>query len=80
MIGSAEQCAEKLRALEAVGVDQFNVYLMTNAQEETLEAYGRDMIPRLRGRLAAALTQRAAGGGEVGRRLSSVHSHAPAAG
>ena len=30
----------KLRELEAVGVDQFNVYLMTNAQEETLEAYG----------------------------------------
>ena len=47
VIGSAEQCSEKLRALEAVGVDQFNVYLMTNAQEETLEAYGRDVIPSL---------------------------------
>jgi probable F420-dependent oxidoreductase len=46
VIGSADQCAEKLRALEGVGVDQFNVYLMTNAQEETLEAYGRDVIPQ----------------------------------
>jgi probable F420-dependent oxidoreductase len=49
VIGSAGQCAEKLRALEAVGVDQFNVYLMTNAQEETLEAYGRDVIPQFAG-------------------------------
>jgi probable F420-dependent oxidoreductase len=47
VIGSAEQCADKLRALESAGVDQFNVYLMTNAQEETLEAYGREVIPQL---------------------------------
>ncbi len=47
VIGSVEQCAGKLRALEAVGVDQFNVYLMTNAQEETLAAYGGELIPRL---------------------------------
>src|SRR4029079_12690999 len=45
VIGSAEDCTKKLRELEAVGVDQFNIYLMTNAQEETLEAYGRDIIP-----------------------------------
>jgi alkanesulfonate monooxygenase SsuD/methylene tetrahydromethanopterin reductase-like flavin-dependent oxidoreductase (luciferase family) len=49
VIGSAEQCAAKLRELESVGVDQFNVYLMTNAQEETLEAYGRDLIPQFAG-------------------------------
>jgi probable F420-dependent oxidoreductase len=46
VIGSAEQCTKKLRELEAVGVDQFNVYLMTNAQEETLEAYGNQIIPQ----------------------------------
>ncbi len=45
VIGSAAQCAEKLRKLEATGVDQFNVYLMTNAQEETLSAYGQQIIP-----------------------------------
>jgi probable F420-dependent oxidoreductase len=49
VIGSAEQCTEKLRALEAVGVDQFNIYLMTNEQEQTLEAYGRDVIPHFAG-------------------------------
>ena len=41
-----EQCAEKLRALEQVGVDQFNVYLMTHGQEETLAAYGDGIIPQ----------------------------------
>jgi probable F420-dependent oxidoreductase len=46
VIGSAEECTKKLRELEAVGVDQFNVYLMTNAQEETLEAYGTQIIPQ----------------------------------
>ena len=49
VIGSAEACATKLRKLEAVGVDQFNLYLMTNGQEETLRAYGREIIPRFAG-------------------------------
>jgi len=49
VIGTADDCAKKLRELESVGVDQFNVYLMTNAQEETLEAYGRDIIPLFAG-------------------------------
>jgi probable F420-dependent oxidoreductase len=46
VIGNAEQCRAKLQALEDVGVDQFNVYLMTHAQEQTLQAYGDDVIPR----------------------------------
>jgi probable F420-dependent oxidoreductase len=45
VIGSAEQCKQKLRELESVGVDQFNIYLMTHGQEETLRAYGDDVIP-----------------------------------
>jgi probable F420-dependent oxidoreductase len=47
VIGSVDDCARKLRELEAVGVDQFNLYLMTHDQEETLDAYGRELIPRL---------------------------------
>ena len=46
VIGSAEQCAAKLRELEQVGVDQFNIYLMTQGQEETLSAYGGEIIPQ----------------------------------
>src|ERR671910_822050 len=45
VLGTAEQATEKLRELESVGVDQFNVYLMTHSQEETLAAYGDEIIP-----------------------------------
>jgi probable F420-dependent oxidoreductase len=49
VLGTAEQAAEKLRELEAVGVDQFNIYLMTHSQEETLAAYGDEIIPQFAG-------------------------------
>ena len=42
---SAAQCVEKLRGLEAIGVDEWIVYLMTEGQDETLEAYGAEIIP-----------------------------------
>ncbi len=45
VLGNAEQATAKLKELEAVGVDQFNIYLMTEGQEDTLGAYGRDVIP-----------------------------------
>jgi probable F420-dependent oxidoreductase len=48
-IGSTEQVIAKLRELESIGVDQFNVYLMTEGQEATLEAYGRDILPGFAG-------------------------------
>jgi len=46
VLGTPEQAAAKLKELESIGVDQFNVYLMTHSQEETLEAYGKEIIPR----------------------------------
>jgi probable F420-dependent oxidoreductase len=49
VIGSAEQCKAKLAELESIGVDQFNIYLMTHGQEETLRAYGDGIIPVLGG-------------------------------
>ncbi len=49
VIGNADQIKAKLKELEAVGVDQFNVYLMTHGQEETLQAYGSDIIPQFAG-------------------------------
>jgi probable F420-dependent oxidoreductase len=45
VLGNAAQIKAKLKELEAVGVDQFNVYLMTHGQEATLQAYGDDVIP-----------------------------------
>jgi probable F420-dependent oxidoreductase len=46
VLGNAEQATEKLKELEAIGVDQFNVYLMTHGQQETLDTYGNEIIPR----------------------------------
>jgi probable F420-dependent oxidoreductase len=46
VLGTPDQAAEKLAQLEAIGVDQFNIYLMTHGQEEILQAYGQDIIPR----------------------------------
>ncbi len=46
VLGTADQATQKLRELESVGVDQFNIYLMTHGQEETLTAYGNDIIPQ----------------------------------
>jgi hypothetical protein len=46
VLGNVEQATAKLRELESVGVDQFNIYLMTEGQEETLQAYGDDIIPQ----------------------------------
>ena len=48
VLGTAEQATAKLRELEAVGVDQFNIYLMTQGQEEVLKAYGDEIIPRFK--------------------------------
>jgi alkanesulfonate monooxygenase SsuD/methylene tetrahydromethanopterin reductase-like flavin-dependent oxidoreductase (luciferase family) len=45
VLGNAEQATAKLKELEAVGVDQFNIYLMTEGQEETLQTYGDRIIP-----------------------------------
>jgi probable F420-dependent oxidoreductase len=49
VLGTPDQAAEKLAHLEPIGVDQFNIYLMTHGQEETLNAYGSDIIPRFAG-------------------------------
>ena len=49
ILGTPEMAIDKLRHLESIGVDQFNIYLMTHGQEETLEAYGKDIIPKFAG-------------------------------
>jgi probable F420-dependent oxidoreductase len=49
VLGTPEQATAKLKELESIGVSQFNVYLMTEGQEATLEAYGRSIIPGFTG-------------------------------
>jgi len=49
VLGTADEHVAKLHELAAAGVDQFNVYLMNGDEEDQLEAYGRDVIPAVRG-------------------------------
>jgi alkanesulfonate monooxygenase SsuD/methylene tetrahydromethanopterin reductase-like flavin-dependent oxidoreductase (luciferase family) len=52
VIGDIDQCARRLRELANVGVNEFNIYLMTADKERTLRTYGRDIIPRFAGSAA----------------------------
>ncbi|WP_371790187.1 TIGR03842 family LLM class F420-dependent oxidoreductase [Streptomyces sp. NBC_01471] len=47
LLGPAEAHIEKLRALRALGVDQFAVYAMHDARETVIDAYGERIIPAL---------------------------------
>jgi probable F420-dependent oxidoreductase len=49
VLGTADEHVAKLHELAVAGVDQFNVYLMNGDEEDQLEAYGRDVIPAVRG-------------------------------
>jgi alkanesulfonate monooxygenase SsuD/methylene tetrahydromethanopterin reductase-like flavin-dependent oxidoreductase (luciferase family) len=49
VLGNSQQVADKLRELESIGVDQFDIYLMTKGQDETLAAYGGEIIPQFSG-------------------------------
>jgi alkanesulfonate monooxygenase SsuD/methylene tetrahydromethanopterin reductase-like flavin-dependent oxidoreductase (luciferase family) len=46
VLGTPQQATEKLKELQSIGVGQFNIYLMTQGQEETLAAYGEAIIPQ----------------------------------
>jgi alkanesulfonate monooxygenase SsuD/methylene tetrahydromethanopterin reductase-like flavin-dependent oxidoreductase (luciferase family) len=49
VLGTPADATKKLRELESIGVDQFDVYLMTEGQEATLAAYGQEIIPEFTG-------------------------------
>jgi probable F420-dependent oxidoreductase len=46
LVGPIEKHREKLESLRSVGVTQFNIYLMCGEEEETLDVYGRKVLPR----------------------------------
>ena len=48
IVGPAEEHVRKLKELQDIGVTQFNIYLMSGDEEETVKAYGRDVVSRLR--------------------------------
>lgn len=53
VLGTVDDHIDKLRALKALGVDQFAVYLQHDAKEATLQAYADKVIPALADAVAA---------------------------
>jgi probable F420-dependent oxidoreductase len=53
VIGPVEDHLKKLAELADAGVDQFNIYLMNGDEEEVLDIYGQQIIPAMKGTLAA---------------------------
>ena len=47
VLGTVDDHVAKLRELEGLGVDQFNIYLMHDALDATMDAYGREIIPQM---------------------------------
>jgi alkanesulfonate monooxygenase SsuD/methylene tetrahydromethanopterin reductase-like flavin-dependent oxidoreductase (luciferase family) len=47
VLGTVEDHVKQLNELRELGANQFNVYLMHDAMEETLDAYGEEIMPAL---------------------------------
>lgn len=48
-IGSEEQCEAKIAALAEIGVSEFNIYAMEGDVTDVIRAFGRSIVPKLRG-------------------------------
>jgi alkanesulfonate monooxygenase SsuD/methylene tetrahydromethanopterin reductase-like flavin-dependent oxidoreductase (luciferase family) len=48
LLGTAKDHIARVRELEALGVKQVNLYAMTSLLDETLERYGREIIPEFK--------------------------------
>ena len=53
VLGRVEDHIAKLTTLRDMGADHFAIYLMHDAEEETLDAYGRSVLPVLAGTAVA---------------------------
>ncbi len=49
IVGPVEEHRRRLAELAVIGVDQFNIYLMSGAEEDCLEVYGREVVPGFAG-------------------------------
>jgi len=48
IVGPVAEHIRRLQELQALGVSQFNIYLMSGEEEKTLEIYGREVLPAFR--------------------------------
>jgi hypothetical protein len=47
IVGPVEEQQRRLRELAELGVDQFNIYLMSGDEEATVDVYGKEIIPAI---------------------------------
>lgn len=47
ILGKVDEHLKRLKALKDLGVDQFSIYLQHDGKEQTLEAYGKYILPEL---------------------------------
>jgi probable F420-dependent oxidoreductase len=45
VLGSAEECVDKIKHLESIGVTEFNLYSAVSKPEELIRTYGREILP-----------------------------------
>lgn len=56
IVGPVKEHVRRLEELRALGVHQFNIYLMCGEEEKTLDLYGEKVIPRVNIKTRAAST------------------------
>ncbi|MCH7670206.1 MAG: LLM class flavin-dependent oxidoreductase, partial [Acidobacteria bacterium] len=49
LLGPSQNHIERLKEMQELGVDQFSIYLQHDGKEETLRAYGEEIIPAING-------------------------------
>jgi len=47
ILGKIDEHLKRLKALKELGVDQFSIYLQHDGKEQTLEAYGKSILPEI---------------------------------
>jgi probable F420-dependent oxidoreductase len=45
VLGTADECIEKLKELHALGVSEYNIYTTIPEPEQMIETYGREIVP-----------------------------------
>jgi alkanesulfonate monooxygenase SsuD/methylene tetrahydromethanopterin reductase-like flavin-dependent oxidoreductase (luciferase family) len=68
VVGPAAEHVRRLRELHELGVNQFNIYLMSGDEEATLDVYAREIMPALSSTPAQGASQ--AAGPALGRKSS----------
>ena len=84
VLGRVEDHIAKLTTLRDMGTDHFAIYLMHDAEDETLEAYGQSVLPVLTGTAAARsphtpASTSAQGPRPAGKAIGMPHAASPVA-